>query len=340
MKILYAVQATGNGHISRAHQLYPYLTQLGQVDIILSGSNATLEMEIPVKYRSKGVSLFYSRCGGLDYWKSMKAFNLARVMRDARELPVEKYDLVINDFDHITARACKLKNVPSVQLGHQASFMSDKTPRPKRKNWIGETILKQYAPADTYVGFHFDRYDSFIFPPVIKQTIIDAKPTDNGHLTVYTPAYRNECHEKIWRDFGSVQIHWFLNGIERPYQDGNIHFFPISQKYFTESMIHCHGLVTGGGFETPAEALYMGKKLLTIPINGQYEQQCNAQALVNKGITRLSKLDEKSVPDLYKWFENDSPAPYQAAANIKQVLEYMLIQRRFKRKTEMGLMEF
>lgn len=33
MKILYAVQATGNGHISRAHQLYPYLREMGETDI-------------------------------------------------------------------------------------------------------------------------------------------------------------------------------------------------------------------------------------------------------------------------------------------------------------------
>jgi uncharacterized protein (TIGR00661 family) len=324
MKILYAVQATGNGHISRAHQLYPYLKALGEVDIILSGSNATLEMDIPVKYRSKGASLFYTRCGGLDYWKSFKEFNLTAINKDARDLPVEKYDLVINDFDHITARACKLKNVPSIQLGHQASFMSEKAPRPAKRSWVGETVLKKYAPSDHYVGFHFDRYDSFIFPPVIKQSIIDAKPEDHGHITVYTPAYRTECHENIWRSLDHLDIHWFLNTVEKPYRDGNIHFLPISQKYFTESMIHCRGLVTGGGFETPAEALYLGKKLLTIPIDGQYEQQCNAQALVNKGIARLSFLNEQTASILHKWLEDKSPTPYQEAAIINEVLDYVL----------------
>jgi uncharacterized protein (TIGR00661 family) len=301
--------------------------QLGEVDIILSGSNATLEMDIPVKYKSKGASLFYTKCGGLDFWKSFKEFNLAAVRKDARDLPVEKYDLVINDFDHVTARACKLKNVPSVQLGHQASFMSENTPRPNKKSWIGETILKKYAPADSYVGFHFDRYDSFIFPPVIKQSIIDAKPSDQGHITVYTPAYLTECHEKIWRNLDHLQIHWFLNTVDKPYKDGNIHFFPISQKYFTDSMIYCNGLVTGGGFETPAEALYLGKKLLTIPIDGQYEQQCNAQALVNKGIARLSKLDEKTVPILHNWLEDNSSSPRQEAANINDVLDFVLNQQ-------------
>jgi len=33
-KIFYAVQATGNGHVSRAQQLYPYLKQFGEVDFL------------------------------------------------------------------------------------------------------------------------------------------------------------------------------------------------------------------------------------------------------------------------------------------------------------------
>ena len=35
MKIFYAVQATGNGHISRAMQLYPYLQKFGEVDFFI-----------------------------------------------------------------------------------------------------------------------------------------------------------------------------------------------------------------------------------------------------------------------------------------------------------------
>ena len=40
MKILYAVQATGNGHISRAAEIIPLLQTYGSVDVMLSGNNA------------------------------------------------------------------------------------------------------------------------------------------------------------------------------------------------------------------------------------------------------------------------------------------------------------
>ena len=72
MKIFYAVQATGNGHISRAMTLLPYLQQYGTVDIFLSGDNSNLQLDAPIKYRSKGISLYYNCKGGLDYWQMIK----------------------------------------------------------------------------------------------------------------------------------------------------------------------------------------------------------------------------------------------------------------------------
>ncbi len=324
MKILYSVQATGNGHISRAHQLYPYLCQQGKVDILLSGSNATLNMDIPVKYTAQGMSLFYSQCGGLDYLKTLKAFNYNRIMMEARNLPVEKYDLIINDFDHITARACKLKKVPSVQFGHQGSFMSELTPRPLKKNYAGEWVLKKYAPATHYVGLHFERYDKFIFPPVIKDIFLTAAPADHGHITVYLPSYDKVCLETIFRQAAPLEFHWFIKDIHEPFRDGNIHYFPVNQKYFNESLIYCHGLITGGGFETPAEALYLKKKLLTIPINGQYEQQCNAAALEKMGIQKMEILDHKTKESFYQWLKTDIKSPVIEANDIPATIQYIM----------------
>ena len=56
MKIFYAVQATGNGHISRAIEILPILKKYGDVDVFLSGSNHSLKNDLPISYRSKGMS--------------------------------------------------------------------------------------------------------------------------------------------------------------------------------------------------------------------------------------------------------------------------------------------
>jgi len=325
MRILYAVQATGNGHISRAHQLYPALSKFGKVDIILSGSNSTLDISLPVKYRSQGLSLFYSQCGKLDYWKSWKNADYYQIKRDIESLPVSLYDIVLNDFDYITAQACKLRKHPSIQFGHQAAFMSDKTPRPDNKSILGEYILKNYAKSNAYVGLHFERYDSFIFPPVIKKEILESTPRDQGHITVYLPAYMNSCLEKIFKEADNYIFHWFLPDIHKPKIDGNIHYYPVNQEFFNESLVNCQGLLTGGGFETPAEALYLGKKLLTIPIKGQYEQQCNAYALEKMGVKKLDFLNELTKSQFFQWLESkntiDTKPEYN---NLQETFEFML----------------
>ena len=156
MKIFYAVQATGNGHISRAMELLPYLQQYGKVDIFLSGANSTLSLDGPVKYRSKGLSLFYTCNGSLDYKKIVRHIAPWRIMKEVRDLPVEKYDLVINDFDCITSLACSKKKIPSVNFGHQASFLSPNTPRPEKPSRAGEWILKNYARATHHIGSIFN----------------------------------------------------------------------------------------------------------------------------------------------------------------------------------------
>ena len=291
LKILYAVQATGNGHISRAKQIIPYLQNYGVVDVFLSGSNATLEAPKETKFTSKGLSLYYTKCGGLDYPTIFHKNSYLRALKEARELPIEKYDLIINDFDFITAQSCKLKHRKSIHLGHQASFLSEKTPRPLKKSRIGEFVYNNYCKTSHYLGFHFQSFDKFILPPIVKKEIVDAEISDAGHVTVYLPSYQQHCLEHNFKLMRNILFHWFLPNIQRPYRDENIIYFPINDSLFNESLISCHGLITGGGFETPAEALFLGKKLMAIPIRDHYEQKCNAAALNNMGIMTLDEAD-------------------------------------------------
>lgn len=324
MKIFYAVQATGNGHISRAKQLLPYLNQFGTVDVFLSGSNATLENGLNPTYKSGGISLFYKKCGGLNYLKMVTDNGIIKALKDAKSLPVEKYDVVINDFDFITARACRIKKVKSIQFGHQASFMSDNTPRPKSKSWLGESVLTKYAVADQYLGLHFQKYDSYIYPPVIKKSILESSPKDMGHITVYLPSYNRECLENHFRALRDIRFDWFLPGIKQQYTVGNITYNPISDEGFTYSLINCHGIITGGGFETPAEALYLKKKLMSIPIRDHYEQACNAAAIEKLGGYVLDDIDDNIWQgQIREWLELPPIDYTQEANDVNSTLEYL-----------------
>lgn len=309
MKILYAVQATGNGHISRAMELMPYLQQYGEVDVFLSGSNSNLQPNLPVKYRSNGLSLFYGNTGGLDYWRMWKELSLKRIWQEAKTLPVEKYDIVLNDFDSITAIACALKKVPSVGFGHQASFQSKHTPRSLKKDIAGEIVLQRYARASAYIGLHFQQYDHFIYSPVIKENILKADPKNNGHITVYLSHYSDEVVIQALHKIQGVHFEVFSKKVKQQERKGNVTLIPISNEGFTQSMIQAHGIITGAGFETPAEALYLNKQLLCLPIRGQYEQLCNAAALKDFNVSVIDKITNEFYLQVESWLQNSVVKP-------------------------------
>ncbi len=323
MKIFYAVQATGNGHISRAMQLLPYLRRYGNVDIFLSGSNSQLNVDAPVRYRSKGLSLFYNSGGGLDYWKIAGSVNPVHVWDEVRELPVENYDVVINDFECITSLACAYKKVASVNFGHQASFHSPLAPRPAKRQWMGELILKNYARATQYLGLHFDRYDDFIFTPVIKKEILQARPVVKKHITVYLSSYSDETVLNCLEPIKGFHFHVFSRQVSRSTTTGNITFIPVGDRLFTESMIGSAGVITGAGFEAPAEALHLKKKLLVIPIRGQYEQLCNAAALEQLGVTVLDKMDEHFPAVFDRWMQGNEQKAVEYSNIAPRVVNHL-----------------
>ncbi|MFV0604876.1 MAG: glycosyltransferase family protein [Niabella sp.] len=321
MKIFYAVQATGNGHISRAMELLPHLRKRGSVDIFLSGNNSNLKLDAPITYRSKGLSLYYTCNGKLDYWKIAKCLNPIALKKEIKDLPVEKYDLVINDYDYITSKACKAKNIPSVNFGHQASFQSDKVPRPHQKNIVGEWMLKSFATSERYLGLHFKEYDDFIMPPVVKQEIIDTEPKNLGHITVYLPSY---CEKQLTETFSKFKDHRFEIFSQQSAdirKNSNLSFIPVNKQLFNKSLINSAGIITGGGFETPSEAIHLGKKIIAIPIGGQYEQNCNAAALQQMGIMTLKAIDANFTAHFENWMQNYQPVQIDYSTTIEKCME-------------------
>jgi uncharacterized protein (TIGR00661 family) len=332
MKILYSVQATGNGHISRAMELMPYLQQYGKVDVFLSGSNSNLQPDLPVKFRSKGVSLFYGNTGGLDYMRMLKDFSLKRIWKEAKDLPVEQYDIVLNDFESITSLACKLKNVPSIGFGHQASFRSVQTPRASKKDIAGELILKQYATATGYVGLHFNAYDDFIYSPVLKKEVIEAEPLNEGHITVYLSHYSDEVILQALQQVKEIRFEVFSKKVKQAVRYNNVTLLPISNDGFTQSMIRSLGVITGAGFETPAEALYLEKKLLVLPIRGQYEQLCNAAALQEFNVTVVEKITAAFAQQVKQWLETQEIKPLHLSHSTYEIVQIAVEKARSLQK--------
>ena len=323
MKIFYAIQGTGNGHISRAEQLYPYLQKHGEVDFFLSGSNAQLQTPLPIKYKSNGISLHYKNTGGMDYGKISKSLGF-NIYKEAKALPIENYDVIINDFEFITSLACTLKKKKSIQFGHQASFQSKLTPRASNFNPLGNWVLNKFVKSTDYLGLHFESYDKNIYNPIIKDEIINAFPIDNGHITVYLPQYSIAFLSPYLLTQSKFNFEVFTKEVTQVTEYKNLTLLPIDNKTFTNSLIQCHGIITAGGFETPAEALYLKKKLLSIPILNHFEQECNGAAMQKLGITVIKKIDKNFNQVFTEWVQAENKTQFTLTHSTEEIVNLLM----------------
>jgi uncharacterized protein (TIGR00661 family) len=324
MKILYAIQGTGNGHISRARDIIPCLMKKGELDVLISGTEADVDLGFPVKYKFNGMSFVFGQKGGVDLFSTYKKAKLKRFYAEVRSLPIKDYDIVINDFEPVSAWACRLSHKDCIGLSHQAAVINKKSPHPPSKDIVGKSILKKYAPVTDKYGFHFKSYSRKIFTPVIRSEIRASTSIRLPHFTVYLPAYSDEKIIKTLKEIRGIEWEVFSKHSKESYQYKNISICPINNESFIRSLVTCTGVLCGAGFETPAEALFLQKKLMVIPMKGQYEQQCNAAALKEMGVPVLKKLKLKKVEKILDWVNNGAIISVDYPDITEQVIEEIL----------------
>ncbi|MBE7169169.1 MAG: glycosyl transferase [Williamsia sp.] len=324
MRVLYAIQGTGNGHISRARDIVPLLHRKADLDLVISGSQAEVALPYPVKYRFKGLGFVFGKKGGVDLLETYKKSRLRRLLEEISHLPVEDYDLVISDFEPVSSWACYIRNKPCISLSHQAAVLNKKAPQPAHTDLAGKAILKYYAPASHHYGFHFGAYDKDIFTPVIRRQVRELEPVNQGHYTVYLPAYDDERILKVLRECKGVQWQVFSKHNKKAFTEANVSVYPVSNESFLESMARSAGVLCGAGFETPAEALHMGKKLLVIPMKNQYEQHCNAAALQSMGVPVIKSLKKKHTDKINAWLRSDKRIAVDYPDTTAQIIDHVL----------------
>ena len=321
MKILYALQGTGNGHLTRAQKILPILENYGELDVFMSGSNTQLKLEnYDVKQR-KGLSLFYNELGEVSYKKMIKQNSFKAFLNDVNCFPIDNYDVIINDFEPITAYSAKKKKKKIIGLSHQASLLFKETP--KVKNKIGEKIIKYYAPTTTHYGFHFDTYNDSIFLPIIRDKIRELDAKQEEFYLVYLSSFHpveiivclslvKESNWKVFSPFAKTQSKQF-----------NVEIFPVDEHLFTKNLANCKGVLCGAGFELPAEAIYLEKKLFVIPIQGQYEQMCNCEALKNIGVDYSNDLNREKIQ---KWVDSSKVIRKNFPDQTEEIISQLMIR--------------
>jgi uncharacterized protein (TIGR00661 family) len=324
MKILYAIQGTGNGHLSRSLDIVPCLQKHGEVDVLVSGIQGDLPLPFEITYKLRGMSFIFGKSGGVNLWKTFQKTNIRKLMKEIKSLPVEKYDLVINDFEPVSAWACYFRNKTCISLSHQSAVLSDAFPKPDHEDRVGRLILNNYAPGTVSYGFHFRPANNNIFTPVIRKQVREQEVEDKGHYTVYLPSYDDKKLIKRLSAFKNVKWDVFSKHNKKVLHVYNMTIQPIDGEMFIKSMAASSGVLCGAGFETPAEALYLGKKLMVIPMKNQYEQHLNAAVLRSMGIPVIKSLKKKHEDAIQEWFNSDNVIKVDYPDETQQIVDAII----------------
>jgi uncharacterized protein (TIGR00661 family) len=303
MKILYGVQATGNGHISRARALAPLLKQLGvEVTYLFSGreSKDFFDMEAFGDYKVKAGLTFQSSNGSLDLFKTLIKVKTIQFIKDVKGIDLTQYDLFVSDFEPIVAWAAKLSGRECIGISHQYAFSFD---IPRYKSQWAAYLFKWFAPSNKQVGLHWSHFNYPILPPIVLSH--DAKSSvDPRKVLVYLPFEMSLLVIDLLRTIKEFEFLLHCKDVE-PGQYGNVTVYPFGLDRFQKNLRLSQSVLCNAGFELNSEALALGKRILVKPLKGQVEQHSNAIALEMLGLAQAT--DELTAEGIRLWLDTQIP---------------------------------
>ncbi len=305
LRILFYIQGEGRGHLTQALALAPILRGAGHsVDAVLVGANPS--REIPGFFRDDidCPVVRYDEPGFGHAADGKGVSMLATVGQNLRRLPsllaagrvidaaLERFspDVIVNFYSltgalHTVARR---HEIPVVAVGHQFMFHHPSYPWPPSRvaERIGAKLFTRLIGwrARRRLGLSF--YDALeppgesalrVVPPLLRSQLSQLEPVDEGFLLVYLLNAGYAADVERWSARRpDVPIHVFCESPDRFETTGSLTFHPLSGERFLDHMARCRGLVCTAGFESVCEAMYLGKPALMVPVEGHFEQFCNA----------------------------------------------------------------
>lgn len=325
MKILYGIQGTGNGHITRARVMAKAFSGRDDVsvDYFFSGRDPSkyFDMEIFGDYQTRTGLSFISQNGAISHWKTILATRPFELIKDINQLDLSGYDLVLNDFEPISAWAAKKQNVPSISISHQAAFMHAV---PKQGDtFIDHLIMTNFAPTKVQLGVHWYHFGHNIMPPFIEDQF-----SQNGvgeHFLVYLPFENLNEIRTLLEPLSEHNFVCFHPELAKSYDEGNIKWRQTSKLDFHHALHLANGVIANAGFELSSECLQLGKKLLIKPLSGQFEQLSNALTLRQLGLcSTMATLDTDEVE---AWLSLASSEPIHFPSDPNVLIDWLLAKQ-------------
>lgn len=310
MRILYGVQTTGHGHLVRSTPIIRELRERGHhVDVLLSGPppDPAWPARIGEPLVTRPGLTFAADGGRIRYLKTAGQARPLTFIRDVLRDPAPLPDLVVTDYEPITAWLARRRGLRSVGIGHQYAFAWPEVPR-ARGNVIARQVMDWFAPASIPAGTHWASFGAPVLPPTVDPAVraLARGPVDGDLVLVYLGFEPLDRLAPLLRQFPHHRFHVYAKvAIER--EDGNVSIRPVSRPRFLADLARCAGVIANAGFTLTSECLHLGIRVLVQPIHGQLEQESNAVALEWLGLGTVTRHLGRA--DLQRWLAEPPPPP-------------------------------
>jgi uncharacterized protein (TIGR00661 family) len=201
-------------------------------------------------------------------------------------------EVVITDFEPMTAYLARHGDLPLVTLDNQHRMRYVRTPIPpgmKKDALVAEAVIRALVPrpdVSLVTTFWFGEVKNertFLVPPILRREVLAARPREDGHVLVYF----TKGFETLLAELRACPRERFLvYGTGRAGVDGNLEHRPPSSAGFLDALAGAKAVIATAGFTLLTEALHLGKPMLALPMAGQYEQRLNAHLLEDAGYGR------------------------------------------------------
>ena len=320
MKILYGVQGTGQGHVSRARAMAAALAQW-PVDVtwLFSGRSKTalFNMEIFGDFEHRRGLTFSTGGGKLHYGATLRNNNLLQFLRDARTLDLSKFDMIVSDYEPVVARAARQQGRRLIGIGHQYAF-GPETPR-AGSSWLQEQVMSRFAPVTVPIGLHWHPYAENVLPPILDLPEI---PVEHGeHFLVYLPFEDQQAVTAILQQFSRQKFVQYSPAVDDEIR-GNVLRRKANVHSFKQHLASAAGVICNSGFELISECLQWRKPVLAKPLDGQMEQHSNAQALRQLGYATVTHVFDQEA--LAQWLAAPQRTPDIHFPNVAEALAQWL----------------
>jgi uncharacterized protein (TIGR00661 family) len=292
--ILYGVNGEGAGHSTRAKEVLTYLASRGHRVHVASFDRGLQNLK-PHFDVTEIYGFRFAYVNNRVRYKRTIARNLVTVPQAAKSLrrlntlvDEARIDLVITDFEPLTCHVGHKRRLPVISIDNQHCLTNAVVSYPKqyrRDAAAAKIVTKLMTPrANAYLVISFfsapiRKRNTFLFPPLLRQEILNANPTEGDHVLVYVTSPVPALASLL----GSVRCRFVAYGFGREGTEGNIVYKKPSLDGFFSDLVSSRAIIANSGFSLVTEALHLGKPYLAVPVSHQFEQIFNAYWLEKSG---------------------------------------------------------